>query len=916
MDLHAVEKKWQQRWQEAQAFVPLRKGKKVFVTVPYPYTSGPLHIGHARTYTLADLWARYQRLQGKATLFPMAFHISGTPILSVADRIREGRKETLDLYRDYIGIYEPDQKKAEAVLRSFTEPKAVADFFSQVIARDFQSLGFSIDWTRSFTTGDPAYRKFIAWQFLRLRDAGVITRGSHAVQFCTRDQNAVGEDDIRDGDLLDTGIEAFTAVKFPFRDGFLVAATLRPETLFGATNLWIRPDATYVKARVDGEIWYLSAAGFATLGDQHHTVKEIERFPGKKLAGSEAQSPVEKRILPVLPADFVDPAFATGVVFSVPAHAPEDYVALRNLGFPVEPIPVITVPGYGPVPAKEVCDQLHISSAGDRDQLKEATRMLYKAEFYQGVLARAGPFSGTPVKEIKGQVAAWLKSRGKALDFFVPKTPDLVCRCGARVVVKVLPDQWFINYGDPAWKAKTRACLKQMAIIPEGSRASFEAAIEWLHERACARRRGLGTALPWDEQWTIESLSDSTIYPAFYLLAHLVRDQDAEKLVPAVFDFALLGKGTAAAAAKASGLPLKLLQSLRKEFSFWYPVDLRHTAVPHLTNHLTFYLFTHALLFPEQHWPKAISLNELLVRDGHKMSKSKGNVIPLADVSRQYSADLYRLYIASGADMSAVIDWTQEGIETVRKRLLAFIELAERAGSGKSPMDAWLRSRFHTMLQDLGQDIEGFRFRSYAQRAFFGMMNDVAHFFRRGGKAIPGDLLKDWFIVLSPLIPHVCEELWERQDGKGLVSLARWPRPDPKAVDPALEAGEDLVGRTVQDIREILKLVDRKPGKVHLYVAPDWKYVMHRRIADGADLKTLMADPAIRAQGKAAAVFFERAKKLPAAAGPAQELAALHGARTFLEREFGCPIEVVSALQATGARAAKAEPGKPGIEVV
>jgi len=903
MDFRKAEKKWQKLWEEKGIFKAKRgKGKKLFVTVPYPYTSGPLHIGHARTYTLADIWTRFKRMQGYNVLFPMAFHISGTPILSVSDRIRESKGETIALYREYVSLYEKDRNRAQEIVETFNDPKAVAKYFARVISRDFKLLGFSIDWTRTFNTGDPRYQKFIEWQFLTLKKKGLVKRGEHAVQFCPRDDNAVGEDDIKDGDVLDTRIETLTLVKFPFKDGFLPAATLRPETIFGATNIWINPKRPYVKAKVDGEVWYVSREGLAKLENQNHRIKKLEEFPGKDLINKKASSPVEKRELPVLPAKFVDTSFATGVVYSVPAHSPDDFIALRDLKSNINPISILELPGFEKIPAKYIVEKMGIKSQQEREKLKEATKILYKQEFYNGVLKNCKQFSGVKIRNVKDSVKLWLKKGGKAMDFFASQTPNLQCRCGEKVIVKVLPDQWFIDYGNQKWKSLARKCLKKMSIMPEMYRTSFDSTIDWLHERACARKRGLGTALPWDNGWVIESLSDSTIYPAFYTIVKGLQKNKIppSKLKPELFDYLFLGKGKANETNRATGIKKSILEEIRKEFEYWYPVDERHTAIPHLSNHLTFYIFNHTIIFPEKHWPKMISLNELLIREGSKMSKSKGNVVPLADIEKKYSADLYRLYMAYGADMNAVIDWTDKGIETVRKKLNAFTVIADKTTkmNGKEKgIDSWLVSRFNTTLKEAKKDIESFNFRKYTNEVFFEMINDVSHYFRRGGNSfIIRNILKDWIKILSPVIPHTCEELWEKLGEKPFVSLQKWPEANEKFINPKLEKREELIMQTLSDIKEIIRLIKKSPKKIHIYIAPIWKYEVYKTLLKGVKdkkhaISRIMKNPEIRKHGKDAVHFSEEilrtAGNLSDIMGQEYEYKSLSEATDFIKKGIG-----------------------------
>jgi len=198
-----IERKWQKRWQEDRIFEPeVDKGrKKFFLTVPYPYMSGSLHIGHGRTFTIGDIIARFKRLQGYNVLFPMAFHVTGTPVLAIADAIRSGDERVINLYRDYVRIYEEDEKKVEEIVASFVEPENIARYFAEKTQKDFIGMGYSIDWRRKFHTAEPLYNKFVEWQFKKLYDKGVIKKGKYPITYSIEDGNPVGEDDIEDGNI-------------------------------------------------------------------------------------------------------------------------------------------------------------------------------------------------------------------------------------------------------------------------------------------------------------------------------------------------------------------------------------------------------------------------------------------------------------------------------------------------------------------------------------------------------------------------------------------------------------------------------------------------------------------------------------------------------------------------------------------
>ena len=240
--LRSIEAHWQAKWKESYVFEanPREDMKKYYITVPFPYPTGPLHIGHGRTYTMADVDARYRRLLGYNVLLPMGFHITGSPVESITAKIKNKDADTINTYTAYLSAYLKTKEEVERTLNSFHDPWKVVGFFSSMIDRDFNALGYSIDWRRAFTTGDALYSTFVSWQFEKLNAAGVISRGSYPVMYSVNEKQAVGEDDIKDGDTINPGIDEFVGIKFKREDGsYLICATLRPETLWGVTNIWI-----------------------------------------------------------------------------------------------------------------------------------------------------------------------------------------------------------------------------------------------------------------------------------------------------------------------------------------------------------------------------------------------------------------------------------------------------------------------------------------------------------------------------------------------------------------------------------------------------------------------------------------------------------------------------------------------------
>jgi len=938
-----TETKWIRRWREARIFESDAnpKKQKYFLTVPYPYASGALHVGHARSYTLGDVTARYQRMLGKNVLFPMASHITGTPILAISRKIEQGDKKAVECNREYVSYYISDAKKIEQTVAGFTEPGNVASFYANAIRQDFESMGYSIDWRRFFTTGDKIYNAFIRWQYGKLNEKGYIVKGKHAVYFCPNCSNPVTTDDIKSGDEYSIEMSEFYLLKEPFEDGFLVAATLRPETIFGVVNVWINPNEDYVKARVDGETWYVSEKFVQKFADQQHDVQVIEKFKGSRLTKKQANIPLAERSVPLLAADFVDAGIATGVVNSVPAHAPYDYVAgeevMKKEKIDLTPIPLISVDGYSRVPAKDLVEKEKITSQNDFEKLEKVTAQLYKDEYYRGMTnENCGEFANLRVTDAKERVVEKMSSLGlltrmhengikdkKGMPVAEPK-----CRCGSPITIKVLSDQWFLDYGNEQWKELARECLLRMEIQPELYRRGFEHTIEWLHEWPCTRNRGLGTRFPLDEKWMIESLSDSTIYMAFYAIAHFINENKLaeDQLSTEFFDYVFLGQGEAKKTGEKTGVKPEILDAIRKEFVYWYPMDERRTGTAHISNHLTFMLFHHTAVFPSSLWPKKISLNEMLIAEGRKMSKSLGNVIPIHNSVRKNGADVVRLYLVYGADPSSTLDWREQQVESTKKRVKQYGDIITFISGLKeenepNTIDRWLLNRLQHTVAETRKALDVGDCRKALQHALYEFVNDYNWYIRRTAKPnarILKELAKTWVRLMTPFIPFTCEELWEKLGGEGLASNAPYPEGDEKAVDPNVEAQEKLIAGVMEDIQKIAEVTKATPKKISLYISPEWKTKAFRLIKEGRTIKEAMADEELRQHGKETAKLMQlRKDELPEVIlSPREEAAALSEARDFLTKEFNCEIEVHERpSDDPHGKARQALPGKPGIYI-
>jgi len=868
--LNEVSEKWLRKWYEDRIFeADPKPGKpKFFLTAAFPYPNSPLHIGHARTYTITDIYARFKRMQGYNVLFPMGFHYTGTPILTMAEAVAKGDKELIDLFINVYCIPKEDIEKLKT-------PLGMAKYFHEDAKKAMMQLGLSIDWRREFTSITPQFSQFIRWQFQKLREKGYVTQGTHPVGWCPVHQNPVGQHDTK-GDV-EPEIGEFTLILFEGDDGEKYpCATLRPETIFGVTNLWVNPESEYVLAEVDGEKWVISSKAAWKLTFQNRKVKVVKRILGEELLGKRVKNPMTGAKVPILPGRFVDPNNASGVVMSVPAHAPYDYVALEEIKENREvlekynvspnelrPISIISVEGHSEYPARDIVEKMGIKSQLDR-KLEEATKQLYSLEYHKGVMKEnTGKYSKLPVREARDKVKEDLLNQGKADVMYEILNKPVYCRCGTEIVVKILENQWFLDYSNPEWKELARKALKSMKIFPEEFRKDFEYTIEWVRERACARQRGLGTELPWSPGWIIESLSDSTIYMAYYTISKHINEYQIgpDKLTHEVFDYVFLGKGNVDRVSERSGIPAKVLKAMRKEFLYWYPLDSRHSGKDLVPNHLTFFIYNHAAIFPEKLWPRQIVVNGFVLYEGKKMSKSLRNIVPLRIANKLYGPDVVRLLLAVSAEINQDADFSVNLALSILERLRRLknyvVYFVSEYGINRidnedvyevvdklSYADKWLLSITQKRIRSVTEALENLRIREASSTALYIMEQDLKWYLEVSEKPNPYVLkyfVSVWLRLLAPFAPFITEELWREIGGKNHISLAKWPTYEQKLRDLKVELIELYLRKIVGDIREIIKVTTIKPRRIYLYVASPWKYELVKAVVN--KLKTKVENP-------------------------------------------------------------------------
>lgn len=835
------EAKWISRWRVDRVFEahPDLGRRKFFICVPYSYQNGPLHLGHGFTFTRGDAVARYMRMRGYNVLFPWAWHWTGEAVAGTSERLKKGDESVKRMLLEIDGV-------PESLLNNFTHPEFICAYYTAENRKVVDAMGWSVDWSREFHTTDlhPYYSRFIEWQYHVLRRNGLLVQGRHPVVWCPKCQSATGDHDRLRGEGIYP--EEYTMVFFELDGVKLAAATLRPETIFGVTNVWIHPDGVYQVVERNGVKLLMSREAVAKLGEQLGLGKVVKEMNGHELLGKYVRSPFTGRAVPILPAKFVDVSLGTGVVYSVPAHAPYDYIAVKELrnnpghlrekGLDpklvevIQPIKVIETPGLGEHPAVDAVEKAGITSQLD-ERLEELTREIYSKEFYSGKMV-VEEFRDVSVSVAREKVIERLKQNGDG-DVFYDLSGKVICRSGDECIVKIVDDQWFLNFSNTEWKARVKRLISSMNVYPEAARTWLLNVVDWLHDWACTRKTGLGTRLPWDPSWIIETLSDSTIYPALYTISKILNKfpEKAAKLGVEVFDYVFLGLGDPRKLAEKYGLEQEHLESMRREFLYWYGVDLRVSGKDLVANHLTFYLFHHTGIFEEKHWPRGVAVNGMITIEGNKMSKSRGNFVTLKQAIARHGSDATRLALLLSAEDLDDPDWREKAAEEAGafvKNFLTIIEkIANEASDDEGPCDEWLLAATDRSCEIVSENLEKLKTRSACSEAVYGMLNNWRWYIRRNRDRITRAakvFAEKWILILSPFAPFAAEEAWEKLGRKGYASLQEWPKPSMGSERGRVIFSEMVLESLLSDVREVLGLVKGKPVEVKLYRAAGWKH--------------------------------------------------------------------------------------------
>ncbi|MBI4141780.1 class I tRNA ligase family protein, partial [Candidatus Woesearchaeota archaeon] len=507
-----------------------------------------------------------------------------------------------------------------------------------------------------------------------------------------------------------------------------------------------------------------------------------------------------------------------------------------------------------------------------------------------------------------------------------------VCRCLTQCHVKLVDNQWFLAYGSQTWKQKTMKSLSELKLYPEKIRPQFEHVIDWLKDWACTRELGLGTKLPWDEKWVIESLSDSTLYPAYYTIAHLIDEIPVTKINDKLFDYIFLGKGDI----KEIKIEKTLLDQMRAEFLYWYPVDFRNSGKDLVQNHLAFYLFNHTAIFNEEHWPKGIGVNGYVTIGKAKMSKSKGNVKNLRGLVKTFTPDITRITILSGGEELADVDWDEDFAVTIKNKLEQWYIFAcenyNKEGTTEKAIDKWMESQLNTVIKKTTTAMNETMYRTAIMTGFFDLQRQLKWYLRRRAgtinTALINKIIETQTKLLTPFVPHLCEEIWMKLQKQGLITQEMWPVHEETKINPALEVQETMIANTLEDINAVTQLAKiQKAKEATIIVAEDWKYTLFKKIKEqmkntrnqGEIIRTVMQTE-LKKYGEKISGIVQKILKDPSKmpqyiSHQEAELQFLIDSKEFFEQELNCTVKIVAEQESKEQKAGQAMPAKPAIVV-
>ena len=747
---HQIELKTQKLWEENQSFAAdydISK-EKFYCLAMFPYPSGKLHMGHVRNYTIADVIARFQRKLGKNVLQPMGWDAFGLPAENAAIQNKIA--------------------PSDWTTRNINEMKS-----------QLQRLGFSYDWRRELTTSNPDYYRWEQWFFTRLFEKDLAYKKTASVNWCEIDQTVLANEQVIDGccwrcnnpvqkrdieqwfiritsyadqllddlDYLDhwpeqvktmqsnwIGRSKGISVKFTTEDDhFIETFTTRPDTLFGVTYLAVAPEHPISIAATDKNPEI--ARFVSSLNKTNNSEEDLATMEKLGIfSGFYAQHPLTQKPIPIWIANFVLMDYGSGAVMSVPAHDQRDWEFANKYSLPIKQV---VEPND-----KSLCD------------LKNG------AFIDKGTLINSENFSGLNFSSAFEAIAEELQKKNKGTkttnyrlrDWGVSRqrywgTPIPIINCKSCGAVAV-PEQ------DLPVILPTEVEFKGVS-SPIKSMPSF-------YETTCPKCGILAER----ETDTFDTFMESSWYYARYACSS---DKTA---------------------------------MLNSEVNYWAPVDQYVGGIEHAILHLLYARFFHKLMRDEGLIDSSEPFNHLLtqgmvLKDGSKMSKSKGNTVDPQELIDRYGADTVRLFSMFAAPPEQSLEWSDSAVDGANRFLRRLWRLVARhveAGGDEGDLSSYdnltdgqksLRQKTHETIIKVSDDYGRRQTFNTAIAAIMELCNEIARFKSESSidRRIAGEALRSSVVMLEPIVPHICNYLWKYLNFGSDIEETSWPEPDKKALE-------------------------------------------------------------------------------------------------------------------------------------
>lgn len=745
----AIEKKWQDKWEETGAFHAETNSKKpkFYTMIEFPYPSGAgLHVGHPRSYTALDIIARKRRMEGYNVLYPIGWDAFGLPTENFA-------------------------------IKNKVHPKIVTAKNIANFTRQLKMLGFSFDWSREINTTDPSYYKWTQWIFLQLFKHGLAYKQEMPINWCTGCKvglsneevvNGVCErcgsevvqkrksqwmlkiteyaqrliDDLDDVNYLEKiktqqknwiGRSEGAEVKFKLSTGDeMIVYTTRADTLFGATYTVMSPEHPLIEKMKDSITNYdevLAYKAEAAKKSEFERTELVKEKTGVKLEGIYAVNPANGAKLPVFISDYVLVTYGTGAIMAVPAHDSRDWDFAKKFNLPI----------------------IEVVSGGKNVQEEAYT------DVYKGNMVNSEFLNGLPVKEAIPTMIEWLEKQG----------------LGKRKVNFKLRDWVFSRqryWGEPIPLVHCDKCgwvpipeselpleLPEIETFEPGENGEspLAKAYDWI-ETTCPCCGGKAQR----ETDTMPQWAGSSWYFLRYMDPHN--------------DEALASK---------------------EALEYWSPVDWYNGGMEHTTLHLLYSRFWHKFLYDigvvptKEPYMKRTSHGMILGENNEKMSKSRGNVVNPDEVVEEFGADAFRTYEMFIGAFDQSTPWSQQGLKGCYKFLERVWNL-QSIVNDEEGYSADLEKNMNKAIKKVGEDFERMKFNT-AIATMMSLVND----FSKKGSVTKGEY-KTLITLLNPVAPHMTEELWLTYGNGELLSLQPWPKYDEgKTVDDEIEIVVQINGK-------------------------------------------------------------------------------------------------------------------------